>query len=392
MPEPGPLPPCRRWLDQTAPLLAHRQFLPPQCHRSTPPKASPRPIANPKPPLIDEVSARTGKSPLKPDIFTVGFARRVATYKRADLLFHDPHRLAEIAQRHGGLQILYAGKSHPADEGGKQIIRTIYQAAHKLNSADIRILYLENYDWELGALLTAGVDLWLNTPRRPYEASGTSGMKAALNGVPSLSTMDGWWIEGCVENVTGWCIAESDDDAAEAASLYEQLDQTILPLYHQPEKWRLRSCAPPSPSTAASSTPTACLANTPWTPTSPPPASASNPPTPSTPDHALTPSSLLLEQLLSSRPKSRRTCRSGVGPAPVYSDHATSNKCGNRVRPTDGPRRHLPHHPLPYKPPSTPPIQPTQVGFPVISQVADTRRQQTSPPSSCKANNRCKNP
>jgi starch phosphorylase len=228
-------PATRRWLDLQLPSWRTDNFylhnvigLPPEglvsAHRES--KAA----------LIAEVSTRTSVT-LQPDIFTVGFARRVATYKRADMLFHDPLRLAQIAQRHGGLQILYAGKSHPADEGGKQIIRTIYEAAHKLNSADIRILYLENYDWELGALLTAGVDLWLNTPRRPYEASGTSGMKAALNGVPSLSTMDGWWIEGCVDNVTGWCIAESDDDAAEAASLYEHLDQKILPLYHQPEKW-----------------------------------------------------------------------------------------------------------------------------------------------------------
>jgi starch phosphorylase len=186
--------------------------------------------------LIAEVAQRTHIT-LDPEVFTIGFARRVATYKRADMLFHDPLRIAQIAQRHGGLQILFAGKSHPADEGGKQLIRNIYEAAQKLNSSNIHIIYLENYDWQLGGLLTAGVDLWLNTPRRPYEASGTSGMKAALNGVPSLSTMDGWWIEGCVEGVTGWCIAEVEDDNAEAASLYEHLDQAILPLYHQPEKW-----------------------------------------------------------------------------------------------------------------------------------------------------------
>jgi glycogen phosphorylase len=186
--------------------------------------------------LIEEVAQRTSVT-LNPDIFTIGFARRVATYKRADMLFQDPLRIAQIAQRHGGLQILFAGKSHPADEGGKQLIRNIYEAAHKLNSANIHIIYLENYDWQLGGLLTAGVDLWLNTPRRPYEASGTSGMKAALNGVPSLSTMDGWWVEGCVEGVTGWCIDEVEDENAEAASLYQHLDEAILPLYHQPKKW-----------------------------------------------------------------------------------------------------------------------------------------------------------
>jgi len=187
--------------------------------------------------LLDEVFALTGKR-LSPDVFTIGFARRVATYKRADLLFRDAHRLVEIANHHGGLQIIFAGKSHPADEGGKQIIRNIFAAAKHLDSDLIRIVYLENYDWELAAKLTAGVDIWLNTPRRPYEASGTSGMKAALNGVPSLSTMDGWWIEGCVEGVTGWCIDETEDEAAEAASLYDKLDNMILPCYmQQPGLW-----------------------------------------------------------------------------------------------------------------------------------------------------------
>ncbi len=228
-------PATRRWLDSQLPSWRTDNFY---LHNviGLSPEGLVEAHKESKATLIAEVAARTSVN-LRPDIFTVGFARRVATYKRADMLFHDPLRLAQLAQRHGGLQILYAGKSHPADEGGKQIIRTIYEAAHKLNSADIRILYLENYDWELGALLTAGVDLWLNTPRRPYEASGTSGMKAALNGVPSLSTMDGWWIEGCVDGVTGWCIEETDDDSAEAASLYEHLDRDILPLYHQPEKW-----------------------------------------------------------------------------------------------------------------------------------------------------------
>jgi starch phosphorylase len=186
--------------------------------------------------LLKEVEHRTGIR-LSPDVLTIGFARRVATYKRADLLFRDPERLVNLARKHGGLQILYAGKSHPADEGGKQLIRNIFAAAKKLDCDMLKIVYLENYDWQLGAALTSGVDVWLNTPRRPYEASGTSGMKAALNGVPSLSTMDGWWIEGEVENVTGWSIAETDDENVEAHSLYEKLDQKIYPMYKNKSAW-----------------------------------------------------------------------------------------------------------------------------------------------------------
>jgi starch phosphorylase len=181
--------------------------------------------------LVHEVVTRTGTQ-LSEECFTIGFARRVATYKRADLLFQSPERLAEIAKKFGGLQILFAGKSHPADHGGKQLIRNIFDAARRLNCDTLKILYLENYDWELGARLTSGVDLWLNTPLRPHEASGTSGMKAALNGVPSLSTLDGWWVEGCVEGVTGWAIADADSPEAEAASLYDKLENAVLPLYH----------------------------------------------------------------------------------------------------------------------------------------------------------------
>ncbi len=148
--------------------------------------------------LFDVVAKRTGHH-FNPSVLTLGFARRVATYKRASLLLEDPARLVAIAEKIGGLQILYAGKAHPADTAGKGLIRDVFAAAARLNSSALKIHYLENYDWELGALLTQGVDVWVNTPRRPYEASGTSGMKAALNGVPSLSVLDGWWIEGCAE-------------------------------------------------------------------------------------------------------------------------------------------------------------------------------------------------
>ena len=119
------------------------------------------------------------------------------------------------------------------------MIRRVIELANQLESDLLKIVYLENYEWTLGALLTGGVDLWLNTPKRPYEASGTSGMKAALNGVPSLSILDGWWIEGWIEGVTGWAIADHDEDAGEAQSLYDHLDQVILPLYYQqPDQWR----------------------------------------------------------------------------------------------------------------------------------------------------------
>jgi len=186
--------------------------------------------------LFEAVAARTGIS-LRPNVLTLGFARRVATYKRAQLLFQDPERLANIARAAGGLQILYAGKAHPADEGGKQLIRNVVEMAHRLSNGTLQILFLENYDWELGKLLTNGVDVWVNTPKRPYEASGTSGMKAALNGVPSLSVLDGWWIEGCVEGGTGWAIEDCEDEAGEADSLYEKLRHGIIPAFQNPAVW-----------------------------------------------------------------------------------------------------------------------------------------------------------
>ncbi len=187
--------------------------------------------------LLAEVGSRTGLV-LDPKVLTLGFARRVATYKRATLLFTDPERLAEIAAKAGGLQILYAGKAHPQDEPGKALIQQVVAEAGKYSNTNLRIVYLENYDWKLGALLTAGVDVWVNTPRRPYEASGTSGMKAAMNGVPSLSILDGWWIEGCIEGVTGWAIEDGANDREEAQSLYRKLETAVVPLYlAAPQQW-----------------------------------------------------------------------------------------------------------------------------------------------------------
>jgi starch phosphorylase len=187
--------------------------------------------------LLTEVATRTGLV-LNPKVLTLGFARRAATYKRASLLFTDPARLVEIAHAAGGLQILMGGKAHPQDQPGKAVIHQVIETAAALSSDVLRVIYLENYDWELGALLTAGVDVWVNTPRRPYEASGTSGMKAALNGVPSLSILDGWWIEGCIEGFTGWAIEDGADDTAEAASLYRKLETAVVPMYlAAPDQW-----------------------------------------------------------------------------------------------------------------------------------------------------------
>ncbi len=187
--------------------------------------------------LLAEVGSRTGLV-LNPKVLTLGFARRAATYKRATLMFTDPERLKEIAAKAGGLQILYAGKAHPQDEPGKALIQQVVEDAAKLSNTDLRIVYLENYAWDLGAQLTAGVDVWVNTPKRPYEASGTSGMKAAMNGVPSLSILDGWWIEGCIEGVTGWAIEDGANDSEEAHSLYTKLETAVVPLYSDaPEKW-----------------------------------------------------------------------------------------------------------------------------------------------------------
>jgi len=187
--------------------------------------------------LLAEVGSRTGLV-LNPEVLTLGFARRAATYKRATLLFTDPERLKEIAAKAGGLQIIYAGKAHPQDEPGKALIQQVVSDAAVLSNNDLRIVYLENYDWDLGASMTAGVDVWVNTPRRPYEASGTSGMKAAMNGVPSLSILDGWWIEGCIEGFTGWAIEDGANDEEEARSLYTKLESAVVPLYREDRhKW-----------------------------------------------------------------------------------------------------------------------------------------------------------
>ncbi len=190
--------------------------------------------------LLAQVQQRTDIE-LDPAVMTIGFARRATPYKRADLIFADIERLKQMGSQVGPIQLIYGGKAHPRDENGKDMIRRIFQAEKALQD-QLKIVYLEEYDMELGKMICAGVDVWLNTPQKPREASGTSGMKAALNGVPSLSVLDGWWIEGHVEGVTGWSIGDNwkaeSDPAAEISSLYGKLESLILPMfYQQPYKY-----------------------------------------------------------------------------------------------------------------------------------------------------------
>ena len=191
--------------------------------------------------LLEAVREKTGLS-LDEEVFTIGFARRATGYKRADLILSDLDRLRQIAKNAGQFQIIYAGRAHPNDGGGKDIIRRIFHAKKALRKA-VPVVFLDEYNLDLGGKITSGVDLWLNTPQFPLEASGTSGMKAALNGVPSLSILDGWWVEGHIEGVTGWSIGEprrsmdvsdiATDNAKEAESLYWKLENVILPMFYK---------------------------------------------------------------------------------------------------------------------------------------------------------------
>jgi starch phosphorylase len=194
--------------------------------------------------LLAEVHARTGKQ-LAPDRLVIGFARRAAAYKRADLILGDERGLARLIDH--GVQIVYSGKAHPRDHAGKALVGRLVAAAKQHPSA---IVFLENYDMRVGALMTRGADVWLNNPRRPLEASGTSGMKAAMNGVPNVSILDGWWPEGCEHGVTGWKIGDPDpkddpfDEKDEARVdlrdrdlLYQLLDRDVLPAYADRARW-----------------------------------------------------------------------------------------------------------------------------------------------------------
>lgn len=170
-----------------------------------------------------------------PDVLTIGYARRAAPYKRMDLIFSDLDRLIEIGQ--GNLQLVFAGKSHPHNLEGKKIIQSIFNFNRKLDGK-IKLAFLENYDLDLGKLLTSGCDVWLNNPEIPFEASGTSGMKACLSGIPHFSTLDGWWLEGYEEGVTGWVIGgyERSDNKEDAKSFYDKLEKRIIPLYYDNKK------------------------------------------------------------------------------------------------------------------------------------------------------------
>jgi starch phosphorylase len=186
--------------------------------------------------LFQYIEETTGHQ-LNPDLLTIGFARRVATYKRGNLIFSNLERLLEIGQ--GKIQLVYAGKAHPMDQPGKEIIHSIVTEIQRLRGK-IDCVYLQNYDMRLASLLVPGVDVWLNNPIRPLEASGTSGMKAALNGVPNFSVLDGWWIEGHIEGITGWAIgpppsgntADQNHMEEDIKDLYEKLENTIIPLYY----------------------------------------------------------------------------------------------------------------------------------------------------------------
>jgi starch phosphorylase len=166
------------------------------------------------------------------DLPILGFARRMTPYKRPDLLFSDLERLRAIARKYP-FQLVLAGKAHPRDESGIRLIEALHQHQKAL-AGTIPMVFFPNYGMQQARDMVSGADVWLNTPLRPLEASGTSGMKAALNGVPSLSVLDGWWIDGCIEGITGWAVGNSDHapERDDAASLYEKLEQRVLPLYH----------------------------------------------------------------------------------------------------------------------------------------------------------------
>jgi len=187
--------------------------------------------------LRELVRASTGVE-LESDRLTIGFARRFATYKRANLVFSDLERLKAIGG--GRIQFVFSGKAHPKDEGGKQLIRDIFASAKEVQD-DIPVAFIENYDMATGLAMTSGVDIWLNNPIRPLEASGTSGMKAAMNGVPNCSILDGWWPEGCEHGVNGWAIGQADDerdDERDAENIYNVLESEVLPLWDEgPERW-----------------------------------------------------------------------------------------------------------------------------------------------------------
>jgi starch phosphorylase len=180
--------------------------------------------------------ALAGGALLDPSILTIGFARRFATYKRADLIFYDIQRLKKLLNdRWRPIQIIFAGKAHPDDDPGKRILQKVFQAACNPELGG-RIAFLEDYGEQFAKYLVHGVDVWLNNPVPPMEASGTSGMKAALNGVPHLSILDGWWLEG-FNGKNGWIFGQEmtkgNRDRTDAEALYQILEDTIIPMYYK---------------------------------------------------------------------------------------------------------------------------------------------------------------
>lgn len=185
-----------------------------------------------------EAIHRTNGIRLNEDVLTIGFARRAAPYKRSDLIFKKPELIIPLLKE-GRLQLIFSGKAHPNDKVGKRIIAALYEMAKLFPK---NVIFIQNYDMEIGRLLTRGCDVWLNNPRRPMEASGTSGMKAAMNGVLNLSVLDGWWPEGCRHGVTGWQIGDGyqgeDQDLVDAESLYQVLLNEVIPTYYENRsKW-----------------------------------------------------------------------------------------------------------------------------------------------------------
>ena len=178
----------------------------------------------------------TGGTLLDPSVLTIGFARRFATYKRADLIFHDMERLKKLLNdRWRPLQVVFAGKAHPADDPGKQLLQRVFNAARDPEMGG-RIAFVEDYGEQLAQYLVHGVDIWLNNPLPPMEACGTSGIKAAINGVPNLSIMDGWWIEG-FNGKNGWAFGgeevNGNRDRTDAEAVYRILEEEIRPLYYK---------------------------------------------------------------------------------------------------------------------------------------------------------------
>ena len=196
--------------------------------------------------LVENVEASTGKE-MDEGKFTLGFARRATSYKRPTLIFRDTEALEKLGEKYGGLQIVIGGKAHPHDTRGKELIQKILNYSEMLENVDV--YFIEDYGMGDSAYMLSGCDLWLNNPVRGQEASGTSGMKAAINGTPQLSVLDGWWLEGHIEDVTGWSIGEDyvegeNQDEVDSQSIYRKLDHIISKYSNERKEWLdiMRNC------------------------------------------------------------------------------------------------------------------------------------------------------